>query len=251
MRKSVLLCAILLFAGSIVAGVVHQAQGQNAKAHTKHASSGADKMAAVKSRGACWTNMMTIAVAAQAYKDKGSKHVYPVRISALKDVIRHFNASEYRCPAGGRYTLQLHGDTYTVHCSIKDHDSHVPGGPGLTPDTWAKAGYTSIPRLATDVEAAITLPHVMTRSDCRANMQTISNAAWAYKQKHGKFPTSLRQLKEDHLSADLCMGNGCPSGGHYSVKLNGNYFTVHCTVEAHDKSTTVPTGGFTPGLDPN
>jgi len=78
---------------------------------------------------------------------------------------------------------------------------------------------------------------------CQANMQTIANAAQAYKVKDtnhtfGTLPVSGAAIGQRYT--DLQATPTCPKGGTYTVAAEGTGIRISCSVEGH--------GSFVPGV---
>jgi len=82
----------------------------------------------------CRANMQTIANAEQAFKVRDAKHQYTETLTDLEPDLQ----AVPKCPNAGTYSVKKDENgtgTFTVHCSIADHDAApVSGEPaGYTP----------------------------------------------------------------------------------------------------------------------
>jgi len=74
------------------------------------------------------------------------------------------------------------------------------------------------------------------KKTCRANMQSICNAAVAWKTKNRAY--SFTGLTPAALNGDLGNLPLCPSGGTYTISYSGN------VTDATGATQTIPTGGI-------
>ncbi len=74
------------------------------------------------------------------------------------------------------------------------------------------------------------------KKTCRANMQSISNAAQAWKVKNEAQTFSALTLSA--LNPDLGATPTCPSGGTYALAFSGTL------LDANGNTQTIPTGGL-------
>jgi len=93
------------------------------------------------------------------------------------------------------------------------------------------------------------------KKTCRANMQSIANAAQAYKVQ--KRLTSFSTIGMTDLASDLGSTPTCPDGGTYSLQFSGT------VTDSDGTSKSIPTsgigvvcsatghGGFVPGVTSN
>ena len=74
------------------------------------------------------------------------------------------------------------------------------------------------------------------KKTCRANMQSIANAAQAWKVKNRA--NDFTGLVMSSLTPDLGSTPVCPSGGNYTILLTGT------ETDSTGSSQTIPTGGL-------
>jgi hypothetical protein len=123
----------LLLAALMVALVICQSHDRTGAvpAHKPPAKQ-AGKANPAKSRAACRKIMKAIAEANQAHMIRTGEHNYTTDVKVLEEETGEKFLG--KCPAGGKYTITRNADsTFTVHCSIKAHESNPHGPSGYTP----------------------------------------------------------------------------------------------------------------------
>ena len=122
-----LLLPALLIPLAFIPALGHGAPPKHQVKHPAKPASGP-----ARTRAACRKIMQSIALTNQAHMIRTGSHDYTTDVKALEE-----EAGEKfvgKCPSGGKYTITINSDsTFTVHCSIKEHESNPHGRGGYTP----------------------------------------------------------------------------------------------------------------------
>lgn len=96
-------------------------------------------------------------------------------------------------------------------------------------------------------EANVKLVQDGSRHECRDNLQEISGAMMAYRvATRSNFTDDFQKLGK-YLDASALI---CPKDGKYRIDLlPSNSFTIHCSVDEHDKGESGQPDGYSPGLN--